>query len=269
MDANFEKIMAEGYVFDMTKYLREGWNLFKKGAGSFIGFTVVFFVIIVILAFIPFVNFFLIFVEYALLAGIYVFCRNLLNSKDEFSQFFQGFNSFAQIVLFTLMVILFMAPFLILLFTLVFPFGLFSDLISGNIDPQEFGEEFSLSLEGKLSTIVWVYAALIIAATYISVSYSFTMAIIVDKKVGFWEAMETSRRTIAKHFWGFLAMYLLLGIIVSVGTVITCGLGLLVATPFMYTVIFSAYDDVLCDPAEVNDQNLEQFGKPEEDSMTE
>ena len=71
----YDSLLLNGYEFDMNLYFSEGWQLFKKGAGSFIGFTLLYFVVTFAIGFIPFVNFLSNFLQYILLAGFYTFCR--------------------------------------------------------------------------------------------------------------------------------------------------------------------------------------------------
>ena len=107
---NTDELLTNGYDFNMNKYMGDGWNLFKKGAANYIGFTIVFFVLIMILSIIPFVNFLVTLFEYVLIAGVFIYSRNLVNDRGEFSDFFQGFNSFTQIFLFMLVLLVFMIP---------------------------------------------------------------------------------------------------------------------------------------------------------------
>ena len=136
--------------------------------------------------------------------------------------------------------------FLVLLFTVVFPISLFVDLIAGNIDPQFFTDELATSFEGNLGTIFTVYFLLIIGAIYIYMSYAFVLPLIVDAKLDFWQAMETSRRT-----------------------VVTCFLGIFVVIPYIYCVIFAAYDDILNPQSEGISEQISDFGVQEKDINTE
>ncbi len=241
----FEQVLRDGYEFKFDQYLSNGWKLFKKGAGNLIGFYIIVIVSIMILSFIPFVSLLSGFLQAAFIAGIYIFLRQLLVKKENFNQFFEGFNNFGNIAVFVIIRFLFILPFLVLLFTIVFPFDLFMELISGNIDPEYFGEEFALSMQGNLGLIFTVYFIMIVGMIYIYVSYAFTLPLIADAKLDFWQAMETSRRIIGRKFFMFLLMFIVLGIIAMVGTVVTCFLGIFAVVPYIYCVIFVAYDDIL------------------------
>ncbi len=265
----FEQVLRDGYEFKFDQYLGKGWDLFRKGAGPLIGFYVIVIVSILVLSFIPFVSILSGFLQSAFIAGIYIFLRNLLVKKENFNQLFEGFNSFGNIAVFVIVRFLFFLPFLVLLFTVVFPMSLFIDLIAGNIDSQFFAEELALSFEGNLGTIFFVYFILIIGAIYIYMSYVFVLPLIVDAKMDFWQAMETSRKVIGKKFFMFLLMFIVLGIIAIVGTAITCFLGIFVVFPYIYCVIFAAYDDILKPSPKVSASQISDFGVQEKDINTE
>jgi len=72
---------------------------------------------------------------------------------------------------------------------------------------------------------------------YLGVAYSFTTALIVDRKFDFWEAMETSRKVISKRWFSFFGFVLVLVLINIVGALLL-GVGLLCA-------IAAAYQDIL------------------------
>jgi len=265
----FEQILRDGYEFKFDLYLSKGWDLFKKGAGNLIGFYIIVIVSIMILSFIPFVSLLSGFLQAAFIAGIFIFLRQLLVKKENFNQFFEGFNNFGNIAVFVIIRFLFILPFLVLLFTIVFPFDLFMELISGDIDPEYFGEEFAISMQGNLGLIFTVYFIMIVGMIYIYVSYAFTLPLIADAKLDFWQAMETSRRIIGRKFFMFLLMFIVLGIIAMVGTVVTCFLGIFAVLPYIYCVIFVAYDDILKPHSENLSDKISEFGVQEKDINTE
>ena len=265
----FEQVLRDGYEFKFDQYLSKGWDLFKKGAGSLIGFYIIVIVAVMLLSLIPFVSLLSSFLQAAFMAGIFIFLRQLLVQKDNFNQLFEGFNYFGNIAVFVIIRFLFFLPFLALLFTVVFPFDLFIDLVAGDIDPQYFAEEIGLSMEGNLSTIFFVYFIMLVGMTYIYVSYAFALPLISDAKLDFWQAMETSRRIIGKKFFMFLLMFIVLGIIAILGSIVTCFLGIFVVVPYMYCVVFAAYDDILQPHSQNLSTQISEFGSEEKDINTE
>ena len=244
-----DELLTNGYDFNMGKYMGDAWDLFKKGAGSYIGFTVVFFVIVMVLVFIPFVNIMVSIFEYVLISGLFIFSRNLINDKAEFGNFFEGFNSFGQIFLYALVLFLFTMPALIIFIIYLLPEGFMNSAMNGFADAEYMAEEIIASFQENMGAIVFLY-----------ISYSFTLILIVDRKMRFWDAMELSRKVIAKNFFSFFGMYILLGILVSFGVVVTCGLGTLIAIPYINLVVFSAYNNIIGPEEDMMEQKIEEFG---------
>ena len=257
---NTDDLLTNGYDFTMGKYMSDGWALFKKGAGNYIGFTIVFFVLVIVMSLIPFVNLLVSVFEYILMAGIFIYSRNLLNDKGEFSNFFEGFNSFGQIFLFMLVLLVFMIPAIAIFLIYIIPTGFIDSALNGFENAEYMAEELIATFQNRTGSIVFLYAALILYTLYIYVSYSFTLVLIVDRNMQFWNAMELSRKIVAKNFFSFFGMYILLGLMVFFGVLFTCGLGALVAIPYMNIVVFSAYDNIMGSENDTMEQKIEEFG---------
>ena len=88
---------------------------------------------------------------------------------------------------------------------------------------------------------------LVLPGLYLLVAYTFTPILAVDKGLGFWEAMETSRRTITRQWWQVLGL-LLLGIPFLLLGLAAFGVGIFVAIPFVAAAVAYAYED-LCSQA--------------------
>jgi hypothetical protein len=265
----FEQVIRDGYQFDFNGYLKKGWDLFAKGAGSMIGFYIIMIIILLIINFIPFASLASGFLEAALAGGFFIFVRQMLSEKDNFNQFFEGFNHFGQLAIFVLVRFLFFLPLIVILFTMVFPFELLIDSISGSIDPEYFSEEFLLSFQDNFG-FIFIFMLIFLAGTvYIYMSYSLTIPLIVDAKLDFWQAMEVSRRIVGKKFFMFLLLFIVVGILVMLGTLVTCGFGILVAGPYGYCLIFAIYDDILKPQDEDLTQQISDFGVQEKDINTE
>lgn len=85
---------------------------------------------------------------------------------------------------------------------------------------------------------------LIIPGIYLAVSYSFAIPLIVDQNLDFWEAMETSRKTVSKCWGSVFALLILNGLVALLG-ILCFGVGIFVALPvimcsrtYAYTQLF-------------------------------
>jgi uncharacterized membrane protein len=84
---------------------------------------------------------------------------------------------------------------------------------------------------------------LILPGIYLCVAYVFAPILPVDKSLGFWEAMETSRRVITRHWWQMFAL-VLLALPVLVAGSLALGVGIFVAIPLVMGAIAYAYEDL-------------------------
>jgi uncharacterized membrane protein len=88
---------------------------------------------------------------------------------------------------------------------------------------------------------------LILPGIYLAVAYTFSSILAVDKGLGFWESMETSRKVITRNWWRVFGL-LLLAIPVFILGALALGIGIFVAIPLVFGAIAYAYED-LCGSA--------------------
>jgi hypothetical protein len=89
------------FLVQPGKYLREGWELFKQNLGGFIGFALVFFIINVILGYLPRIGGLISLALGAPLgAGFFVVSAKLMQRRTPvFQDFFTGFQFFLPLLL--------------------------------------------------------------------------------------------------------------------------------------------------------------------------
>ena len=87
------------------------------------------------------------------------------------------------------------------------------------------------------------YCLCILPGIYLTVSWMFAVPLVIDRGMGFWEAMQFSRKVVAKHWFLMLALQLLCGLLAACG-VIACCIGLLVSLPFGMATLMYAYEDI-------------------------
>ena len=198
-------VIQNGYSVDIGKYLGEGWEIFKKNIGGFVGFTVIVLLLSSLSVILPEKARLLGNVASAVLAGplnagLFIVAFKLIKQRSTtFSDFFLGFNNFLQFFIANLLVSI---------------------------------------LVGIASLF------LLLPGIYLGVAYSFTTALIVDRKFDFWEAMETSRKVISKRWFPFFGFVLVLALINIVGALLFF-VGLLFTIPLTMCAIAAAYQDIL------------------------
>jgi uncharacterized membrane protein len=85
----------------------------------------------------------------------------------------------------------------------------------------------------------------LVPGVYLFVAYVFAPLLAVDKHLGFWDAMERSRRVVTRNWWRIAGLVLLIFPILAAG-VLALGVGVFVAIPIATGAVVYAYRD-LCD----------------------
>jgi hypothetical protein len=122
--------------------------------------------------------------------------------------------------------------------------------------PVELGDAFAgfslafvpLLIAGTLCLLFSTLGILllILPGIYLSVAYQFTYLLVLDRKLGFWEAMEVSRRVITAQWWRMFGLILLAIPFVLAGFLCLI-VGFFVALVLVYGAVVCAYED-LCNP---------------------
>lgn len=109
---------------------------------------------------------------------------------------------------------------------------------------DQFDKALSLILFAILGTIAIAigFLLLIIPGIYLSICYFFAVPLIVDKKYGAWEAMETSRKVVTSRWFQYFGLFLMYGLIVFVSA-LPLGIGLIWTVPMGYNLIGNMYQD--------------------------
>jgi uncharacterized membrane protein len=99
--------------------------------------------------------------------------------------------------------------------------------------------------------IVVGFMLLVLPGIYLAVAYSFALPLIVDKKIGVWEAMELSRKTITKQWFSFFGLGIVAALFLIVSA-IPFGIGLIWSLPTVYIAYGLLYHRLFDDVDEVN-----------------
>jgi len=105
-----------------------------------------------------------------------------------------------------------------------------------------FSKALSITVAVVLQTILISigFVLLVIPGIYLSVGYALTLPLILEKGMGPWEALETSRKAIHKRWWTVFGLYLVM-ILLSAVAVIPLGLGLIWTVPMFFVLIGVLY----------------------------
>ncbi|WP_205370879.1 MULTISPECIES: DUF2189 domain-containing protein [Thermoleptolyngbya] len=198
-------VVQTGYSVDIGKYLGEGWELFKKNAGGFFGFTLIMLLVSIIPQVLPERIKPLGSIASSVLsgplgAGFYIVAFKLMKQRaTTFSDFFRGFNHFLPLFL--------------------------ASLVTG-----------ILTLIG--------FALFVLPGIYLAVAWMFTTPFIVDRKFDFWDAMESSRKVISRNWFSWFIFLIVLALLNFVGFLLF-GVGALVTIPLSACAVAIAYQEVM------------------------
>jgi hypothetical protein len=102
-----------------------------------------------------------------------------------------------------------------------------------------------LALLGLVSGLLSMlgYCFCILPGLYLNVAWTFGIPLVIDRGMGFWDAMEFSRKVVSKHWFLMFAFLLVIGLIAGCG-VIACCIGIFVTIPIGWVALMYAYEDI-------------------------
>lgn len=84
------------------------------------------------------------------------------------------------------------------------------------------------------------FVLLIIPGIYLAVAYSLAIPLMVEKNMGIWEALETSRKTVSKCWFRMFGLYIAI-MVVLILAILPLGIGLIWALPLVNLVMGVVY----------------------------
>lgn len=246
---SLESVLSEGYQFKMGDYISAAFKQFGNDAGSYIGFTILYFIISGVVGAIPFLGTIAgLIVNPPLIAGIFIFARLHKKGKSKsFNNFFDGFKgqwiqlvlqNFITSIIVGLAVMLVIAPFF---FTTMLE--IFTNV--GNLDSMNDPEEMQAFVLGLLTgKIIFGFLLAMLIGAAIAVLYVLAPMFILFRGMGFWDAMEASRKVVTKNYMQFFVMMIVL-MFIGIFGVLLCCVGLLVAIPVIYLAMYNAFEDIM------------------------
>ncbi len=83
----------------------------------------------------------------------------------------------------------------------------------------------------------------LIPGIYLSVAWIFATPLVIDRQIGFWDAMELSRKVVSRHWFTMFALMLVVGLLGICG-LLACCIGLFVTIPIGWVALMYAYEDI-------------------------
>jgi len=84
--------------------------------------------------------------------------------------------------------------------------------------------------------------AFILPGIYLGIAWTWALGLVLDRRMGFWEAMSVSMKVVNKNFWETLLLVLVIGVINSIGSMVV--VGSLVTIPLSICMLVAGYKAV-------------------------
>ena len=84
------------------------------------------------------------------------------------------------------------------------------------------------------------FLVFIIPGIYLAIAYSMAMPLLIEKNLGIWQALETSRKMIHKYWFNFFGLYIVISVIFFLSA-LPLGIGLIWSIPFCIVVFGIVY----------------------------
>jgi uncharacterized membrane protein len=227
------RVVAAGHGWT---WIAQGWDLFKRQPGLWIGISIVLFVILLVLAFIPLLGPLANAVLWPVLsAGLLLGCRALAEGGNlEFGHLFAGFRErFGTLV--AVGAISFAISFAIgLLVAVVMGVGMFT-MFGGGPGPGATPE--------ALMTMTLAMLVMFALLLPLMMALWFAPALVVFHERGPVEAMQESFVGCLKNIVPFL-VYGLIGLVFAILASIPVGLGWLLLGPVLIGSLYASYRDI-------------------------
>ena len=221
-------------------WLSEGFGYFQKDILAWVGVTILLFVIIIALAFIPLLGNLAIGVLMPIfIAGLMLGCQaRAQGGKFQVVHLFAGFSQHTgQLMILGLLYLAGMIALVILLVILIISgaggAGILAELASGD----------AAALADNLMFTVLI--SLVAAALYVPLlmGFWFAPALVILRNAGAVDAVKLSFNGCLMNIMPFI-LYGIIGLVLSIVAIIPMGLGLLVLVPVVTASIYVAYQDI-------------------------
>ncbi len=256
-----DRLLRGEYKVEVSGFIGQAWELFKQEPGKYIGFSFVLFVVYLIeqvfgklldsgkfgggyqdyssgifwgqLLILLVISISISLLTIPLYAGANVVAfKQMSGQKAEFSNFFHGYRYMASLIASSLAqgFIMFVAIFVIALVSGGLVFGLGS---AGHLSPSS----------DHPALYILLIIPIFVVTIYIGVLYVFSQSLIIDRRLGFWQAMEMSRKVVQKQWFSVFGLVIVIGLLNVLGALALI-VGLLVTLPVSYLTLAVAYREI-------------------------
>jgi len=104
------------------------------------------------------------------------------------------------------------------------------------------GQLILLNLVMNILTLIG-YALCLVPGIYLAVAWFFSIPLVIDRRMNFWEALELSRKRVTKHWFLVFAFLLIYGLL-SVSGLVACCIGIFVTMPIGLGALMYAYETI-------------------------
>jgi uncharacterized membrane protein len=240
-----EAILTGNRRLDVGLAFSQGSELFKAHMGILIGSFLLFMLLIIVTASVPFIGSCVqITIQGPLTGGLFILILNLIRTETaSIGDLFEGFKSFGGLFLMvlvqTLIVSLVILPGVAL-------------MIGGFVMEVDFGELEGQNEEALLKALgagllhpltILGFLSMILLSIISYTLIFFPLPLLADRKLGFSEAFGLGFQVSKRNFFPILKL-IIIGSLVMAVSLIPCGLGLIFAGPWFYAVMAQAYEQM-------------------------
>ena len=240
-----EAILTGNRRLDVGLAFSQGSELFKAHMGILIGSFLLFMLLIMATASVPFVGSCVqITLQGPLTGGFFILILNLVRARAaSIGDLFKGFESFGGLFLVTL------AQALIV--TLVILPGV-ALMIGGFVMEVDFGDLEGQNEEAVLKALgagllhpltILGFLSMILLSIISYTLIFFPLPLLADRKLGFGEAFGLGFQVSKRNFFPIFKLIIIGSLVIAV-SLIPCGLGLIFAGPWFYAVMAQAYEQM-------------------------
>jgi hypothetical protein len=233
-----QRAIDQDYDFRFSDYISKSFDIVKGNVGLFMGYTALFFLIMMVLGFIPFVGTLgTVVLSPCLTVGFYLAAKKTEDQLPlELGDFFRGFDYLSPLVIAALIQFGIILAVLIPFFAVIF--------LTLDINGLD---------NGDLGAFPWWAFILMVPIIYFAIAWSFAPQLIVFQKMRAWDALEASRKIVSKQWFVFLGFTLVIAILGSLGAIIFL-VGILFTYPVYLVSMYTAFRDIVGLPDEYDDE---------------